>query len=58
MAQSVLCTKPYTFELATDNGIELEDLLFDDPDPHSANPVNSLREIGSLPFKALALVVN
>jgi hypothetical protein len=41
-----------------DNGIELEDLLLDDPDPHSGDPVNSLREIESLPFKALTLVVN
>jgi len=36
----------YTFKLAMGNGIELKDLLFDDPDPHSGDPVNSLREIG------------
>jgi hypothetical protein len=41
-----------------DNGIELEDLLSDDPDPHSGDPVDSLREIESLPFNALTLVVN
>jgi hypothetical protein len=58
MAQSVLCSKRYTFKLAMDNGIELEDLLFDDPDPHSGDPVNSLREIERLPFNALTLVVN
>ena len=56
--QSVLCSKPYTLELVMDNGTELEDLLLDDPDPHSGDPVNSLREIESLPFKALTLVVN
>jgi hypothetical protein len=57
-ASPSLCSKPYTFELAMDNSIELEDLLFDGPDPHSDDPVNSLREIESLPFNALTLVVN
>ena len=38
-----------------DNGIELEDLPFDGPDPHSGDPVNSLREIESLPFNDLSV---